>query len=123
LILLVDDFDDGLEMYAEYLTFHGYRLALARDGEEAVRLAQNEHPAVILMDLKMPVMTGVQALRILRSDKAFSETPIVAFTAHALDAERADALREGFDDVICKPCLPEDLMATVERLLTTLRQT
>ena len=123
LILLVDDFNDGLEMYAEYLTFHGYRLALARDGEEAVRLARCEHPAVILMDLKMPVMTGVEALRILRSDEAFTETPIVAFTAHALDAERADAIRAGFDEVISKPCLPEDLMAAIERLLATVRQT
>ncbi len=96
---------------------------LARDGEEAVRLAQCEHPAVILMDLKMPVMTGVEALRILRNDEAFTETPIVAFTAHALDAERADAIRAGFDEVISKPCLPEDLMAAVERLLTTVRQT
>ena len=122
-ILLVDDFNDGLDMYAEYLSFHGYRLALARDGEEAVRLARSEHPAVILMDLQMPVMSGVEALRILRSDEAFSGTPIVAFTAHALDAERADAIRAGFDEVISKPCLPEDLMAAVERLLTTARQT
>ena len=122
-ILLVDDFNDGLDMYAEYLSFHGYRLALARDGEEAVRLARSEHPAVILMDLQMPVMSGVEALRILRSDEAFSETTIVAFTAHALDAERADAIRAGFDEVISKPCLPEDLMAAIERLLTTVRQT
>jgi len=122
-ILLVDDFNDGLDMYAEYLSFHGYRLSLARDGEEAVRLARSEHPGVILMDLQMPVMSGVEALRILRSDEAFSGTPIVAFTAHALDAERADAIRAGFDEVISKPCLPEDLMAAVERLLTTVRQT
>ena len=122
-ILLVDDFNDGLDMYAEYLSFHGYRLTLARDGEEAVRLARSERPAVILMDLQMPVMSGVEALRILRSDEAFSETTIVAFTAHALDAERADAIRAGFDEVISKPCLPEDLMAAIERLLTTVRQT
>jgi CheY-like chemotaxis protein len=121
-ILVVDDFADGLEMYGEFLTFHGYRVLLARNGQEAVDLARAETPALILMDLQMPMMNGVEALRLLRSDSAFSRTAIVALTAHAMTAEREEALREGFDEVIAKPCLPEDLLAAIERILASERE-
>ena len=110
-------------MYAEYLGFHGYRVAAARSGQEAIDAARAEPPALILMDLQMPGINGADALRILRTDQALAATPIVAFTAHALKPERIEALRAGFDEVIPKPCLPEQLMAAVERLLTTPRQT
>lgn len=123
LVLLVDDFADGADMYAEYLTFNGYRVLVARGGQEAVDLARSHQPALILMDLQMPGMNGAEALRVLRTDQTFAETPIVALTAHALDRERLDALRDGFDEVIPKPCLPDELMAAVARLLTTERQT
>src|SRR5215203_3949066 len=91
-ILVVDDFIDCLEMYGEFLRFHGYRVLLARCGQEAIDLAGADPPALILMDLEMPGIDGVQALHILRADGAFRETPIVALTAHALDSEREEAL-------------------------------
>ena len=122
LVLLVDDYEDTLDLYSEYLRFHGYNVTVARNGQEAVDIARTERPALILMDLQMPGMSGMKALRILRADEAFARTPIVALTAHALEAERVDALRGGFDEVIPKPRLPDTLMAAVERLLTTARQ-
>ncbi len=116
-ILLVDDFEDGLAMYEEYLTYRGFQVIVARSGEEAVDRARLHRPDLILLDLRMPGMTGTEAMRILRADPSFRNTPIIALTAHALDGERRLALHEGFDDLIAKPCLPDALVAAVERIL------
>jgi DNA-binding response OmpR family regulator len=62
-------------------------------------------------------MSGTDALRVLRLDQAFTDTPIVALTAHALDSERVQALAERFDEVVSKPCLPNELVDLIERLL------
>jgi two-component system cell cycle response regulator DivK len=121
-ILLVDDYEDGLEMYREYLTFRGYRVVLARNGEDAIVQARAHRPDVILLDIRMPGMTGTDAMRVLRADSALLQTPIVALTAHALDAERKEALAAGFDEWIPKPCLPEQLVLVVERILSTARK-
>lgn len=117
-ILLVDDFEDGLQMYQEYLTYCGFHVVAARNGTEAIAQARLHRPAVILLDLRMPGMTGTEAMRRLRADPSFVDTPIVALTAHALDAERRLALDAGFDELIAKPCLPDALVAAVERILS-----
>jgi len=116
-ILLVDDFEDGLEMYQEYLIYRGFDVIVARSGDETVAQARRHRPDVILLDLRMPGMTGTDAMRILRADPAFVNTPIIALTAHALDTERRVALDAGFDEVIAKPCLPDALVAAVEQVL------
>jgi CheY-like chemotaxis protein len=120
-ILLVDDFEDGLDMYREYLVYRGYHVVVARDGDEAILQARLHRPDVILLDLRMPVMTGTEALRVLRSDPSFHRIPIIALTAHALDGERVTALAAGFDDLIAKPCLPDQLVRAVESILATRR--
>jgi two-component system cell cycle response regulator DivK len=120
-ILLVDDFTDALDMYEEYLTFHGYNVVTADNGARAVALARTSPPSLVFMDLRMPNMTGDQALRHLRADPSMSSVPVVAFTAHALEEERVAALAAGFDEVLPKPCLPNDLLAAVERLLKSPR--
>ena len=118
LVLLVDDYRDGREMYAEYLTFCGFRVATASSGAQAVALASGpERPAVILMDLEMSGMSGADALRALRANPALIRVPILALTAHAMSAERETAIRDGFDDVIPKPCLPDELVAIIDRYL------
>jgi two-component system cell cycle response regulator DivK len=117
LLLLVDDFEDGLDMYREYLTYRGYQVVVARDGEEAIAQAQRHRPDLILLDLRMPSMTGTDVMRVLRADPSFLRVPIIALTAHALEAERVAALAAGFDGLIAKPCLPDELAAAVERIL------
>lgn len=116
-ILLVDDFEDGLELYQEYLTFRGYRVIVARDGQEAVDQARAHAPDLIVMDIGMPLMTGTDAMRTLRADPSFARVPIVAFTAHAMEDERSAALAAGFDEVIAKPCLPDQLVLVIERMV------
>src|SRR4051794_27740757 len=118
LILLVDGFDDAREMYSEYLTFRGYRVVTAASGEEALTLAHMERPALILMDLRMWGMDGTAAMRSLRAEPEFVGVPIVAFTAHAMRAEQDAAMLAGFDAVISKPCLPDDLVRRIEPFLT-----
>jgi two-component system, cell cycle response regulator DivK len=117
LILIVDDFEDALDIYREYLSFKGFRVATASSGLEAITTALTERPALILMDLRMAHMTGAEAMHALRADPDFQAVPIIAFTAHALDEERRAALQAGFDDLIPKPCLPDELLAAVNRLL------
>ena len=117
LILLVDDFEDALDIYREYLSYRGYRVIVARDGAEAVDMARHQRPNLILLDLRMPVLSGLEAVRLLRSDRSFDSCPVVALTAHAMEAERLEALRAGFDEVIPKPCLPDELADSVARIL------
>ena len=117
LILLVDDFQDALEMYRDYLVYRGYRVIEATTGDTALEISRRHHPDLILLDVGMPGLSGLDVVRILRSDATCDDSPIVALTAHALEDERIEALRAGFDEVIPKPCLPDQLAAAVERLL------
>ncbi len=119
LILVVDDYEDAREMYAEYLQFSGLRAATARNGEEAISLARKLKPALILMDLSMPGMDGWEASRILKSDERTRHIPIIALTGHALSGNEDEARRSGCDGFIAKPCLPPDLVAKVKASLGT----
>src|SRR3954470_1137649 len=105
-------------MYQEYLTFKGYRVVIASSGAEGIEKARSERPSLIFMDLRMPQMSGTEAMQLLRADNVFTDVPIIAFTAQAMDDERRSALASGFDEVIPKPCNPDDLIAAVERLLS-----
>ena len=120
-ILLVDDFEDALDIYEEYLTYRGFHVVVARNGQEAITQARSHRPDVILLDLRMPRMTGTEAMQILRADPSFVNTLIIALTAQALDEERDRALSAGFDAVIAKPCLPDALVAAVEEILSERR--
>jgi two-component system cell cycle response regulator DivK len=117
LILVVDDYDDALVLYQDYLTFKGYDVITAKSGAEAITMARVHKPRLILMDIEMPKMSGTEAMHTLREDRAFDQVPIVAFTAHALENEKQAARQAGFDEVISKPCLLEELLAGIERLL------
>ena len=116
-MLLADDFHDGRELYEEYLRFKGYQVVAAHDGLQAISLAHIARPAVMLLDVRMPRMSGLEAMQILKKEPAFQKTPIIALTAHALDAEREFFMSSGFDAVLAKPCLPADVARTVEQLI------
>lgn len=117
LVLVVDDYFEAREICAEYLGFHGYRVATAEDGEEALAKAFELIPDMILMDLSLPRLDGWAATRRLKDDPRTRTIPIVALTGHALSTERDRALAAGCDDVITKPVVPRDLLAQVERHL------
>jgi CheY-like chemotaxis protein len=122
LVLIVDPFADAREMYAEYLEFHGYRVATAATGMEAIRLARAYAQALILMDTHLPEMSGLDTLRVFRADPALHHIPILAFTTNTMDHERAAARKVGFDAVIPKPCLPDELITLIQPYLAKYRR-
>jgi CheY-like chemotaxis protein len=122
LILVVDDYQDAREMYAEYLQFSGFRVAEAKNGNEAVEQAFALKPDLILMDLSLPGMDGWEATRRLKADESTKHIPIVALTGHALAGASEGAKKAGCDSFVTKPCLPDDLVVEVRRMLGTVKQ-
>ena len=116
-VLLVDDYPDAREMYAEYLEFSGFEIVQAGNGVEAIERAHDSHPDVILMDLSLPVMDGWEATRRLKADETTKDIPVLAVTGHALSGVSNDARKAGCDGFITKPCLPEDLVAEIKKAL------
>jgi len=117
LILVVDDYEDAREMYAEYLRFCGFRVAEARNGNEALEHAFALNPSLILMDLSLPGMDGWEATRQLKADDRTRHIPVVALTGHALAGASEGAKKAGCDSFVTKPCLPDDLVVEVRRML------
>jgi CheY-like chemotaxis protein len=93
-------------------------VTVARNGREAVDAVEAAPPALVLMDLRMPILDGTAALRRIRAMPQLASLPVIALTAHALEEERTAALADGFDAVITKPCLPEDLLQAVRQTLS-----
>ena len=119
LVLIVDDVQDNRTIYVLFLRFSGFRVAEAENGEEALAKATALLPDVIVMDLSLPVMDGWEATRRLKRDPRTKKIPVLVLTGHALP-EHAQAAREaGCDMVITKPCLPDQLMETIRRILDT----
>jgi CheY-like chemotaxis protein len=121
LILVVDDYQDAREMYAEYLQFSGFRVAEARNGNEAVDQAFALRPDLILMDLSLPGKDGWEATRELKADERTRHIPIVALTGHALAGASDGAKKAGCDSFVTKPCLPDDLVVEVRRMLNAVK--
>jgi CheY-like chemotaxis protein len=117
LVLVVDDYQDAREMYAEYLTFSGFRVIEASTGTEAVEKAFDQRPDVILMDLSLPGMDGWAATRQLKNDERTRGIPVVALTGHALAGASEGARLAGCDAFVTKPCLPDELVVEVRRML------
>jgi CheY-like chemotaxis protein len=117
LVLVVDDFDDSRELYAQYFAFSGFRVAQASNGAEALEKAAECAPDVILMDLSLPGMDGWEATRRLKADPRTADIPVIALTGHALTGFRESAKSAGCDAFVTKPCLPDALLHKVRRLL------
>ncbi len=118
-IVLVEDNEDNRDMLSRRLTRKGYEVLIAVNGEEAVDLIQKEQPALVLMDISLPVMDGFEATRRLKSLDATKNIPIVALTAHAMSGDREKAIDAGCDDYDVKPVELTRLLSKIENLLNT----
>lgn len=117
LVLVVDDYLDAREMCAEFLRFSGYRVEEAVDGIDAIEKATELLPAVILMDLSLPRLDGLEATRRLKKEDRTKAIPVIALTGHALAGQADIANGAGCDSFLSKPCLPDVMVAEVRRLL------
>ncbi len=117
LILAVDDEPELLNMIDFTLRSEGYRVALARDGREALQQVQAQRPAMVIMDVTMPEMDGFEALRRLKEDPATEALPIVMLTARAEEADILAGWLRGADLYLTKPFDPFELLAHVSRVL------
>ena len=116
-ILLVEDFDDTRLMMKMWLTKNGYRVVEAETGEEAISIAQRELPDLIIMDVMMPGMNGLDATREIRQHEALRYTPIVAVSAYGADEYRRLALDAGCDEYVSTPFEPTALAEIIASLL------
>lgn len=120
-VLIVDDYQDGREICAEFLDFYGYDVVTAEDGEEALAKARELLPDVILLDLSLPKLSGWEVARLLRSEERTKDILILAVTAHAVDELRQRALDMGCDGVVIKPVIPKELELQVREALARRR--
>lgn len=116
-ILVVEDNVKNRTMLHDILTFHGYRVLAAGNGEEAVEVACTCQPDLVLMDIQMPVMDGITVTRILKEDPRTCRMPVIALTSFAMKGDREKLLQAGFDDYMSKPIDTRELPRLVRRHL------
>jgi CheY-like chemotaxis protein len=116
-ILLVEDNEMSRDMLSRRLQRRGHEVVEAVDGVQAVELAGAARPALILMDMSLPVLDGWEATRRLKADAATRAIPVIALTAHAMAGDRAKALEAGCDDYDVKPVEFARLVAKIDALL------
>ena len=116
-ILLVEDDELNRDMLSRRLARRGYDVAVARDGAAGLAMAAADAPALILMDMSLPGMTGWEATRRLKAQASTRAIPVIALTAHAMPGDRALAIDAGCDDFDTKPVDLERLLAKMQALL------
>ena len=117
LILIVEDNDNNMKLLRDVLAYHGYRTLEAVTGEEGVALAREQLPALILMDIQLPGIDGIEAFEQLAADPATKDIPVIAVTASAMQEERARIEAVGFAGYQPKPIQVDEFMAAVEEVL------
>ncbi len=103
LILIADDNEINLSTVCDYLLAHGFRVIQARNGLEAVQAVRNHNPELVLMDIQMPVMDGIDAIKSLRADRSFVSIPILALTSRAMIGDQDRCIEAGADEYLSKP--------------------
>lgn len=117
IVMVVEDFEDNRFMMRRLLEMSGYSVLEAINGEEAVELAKRERPALILMDLSLPLLDGLAATRSIRQEADLRDIPIVAVSAHDTADFHAEALAAGCNDYVTKPIDFDQLETLLKRLL------
>ena len=117
LILIIEDDEKSRKLVRDVLGLKGYRTVETDTAEEGIRVAQQQHPALILMDIHLPGMNGIEALRSLRRDVATSAIPVIAVTASVMNDQRQQVTDAGFNALERKPINIADFLKTVRRVL------
>ncbi len=118
LILIVEDDEKSRRLMADVLSHQGYRIAETDNAEEGLGIVRRDHPALVLMDIHLPGMSGLEALRAIRADTAIHATRVLAVTASVMGSEREKIKSAGFDGFEPKPINLKAFLATVKKLVT-----
>lgn len=102
-ILIIEDNEKNLKLFSVIIKSLGYEILTAMNGEEGVKMAKENAPDLILMDIQMPVMDGITALNMLRADERTRNIPVIALTSYAMAGDKEKFLGFGFSDYISKP--------------------
>lgn len=122
LILIIEDNERNAKLLRDVLRAKGYRTFETTTAEEGLEYARENHPALILMDISLPGMDGVTALKEIRGDPKINETPVVAVTASAMPMDRRNIESAGFDGYITKPISVKDFLVEVRGIIGTPEQ-
>jgi two-component system cell cycle response regulator DivK len=118
-ILIVEDNEKNMKLARDVLQSRGYVTLEAVTGEDGVRIAVEEKPDLVLMDIQLPGINGIEALRRVRADPECARIPIVAFTASVMSTDRSQITEAGFDGFIGKPINLKEFLETVKQVLET----
>ncbi|MGI0494152.1 PAS domain-containing protein [Alkalinema pantanalense CENA528] len=119
LILLAEDNEENIETFIDYLTSRNYRIIVAKNGEAAVHLAKVNPPDIILMDIQMPIMDGLEAIQAIRADRQLDKIPIIALTALAMPGDQERCLQVGASQYLSKPVSLRRLADVIEQTLSS----
>src|SRR4051812_31243533 len=120
-ILVVDDEPDALEILGFKLKEAGFVPLFAKDGQRALAVARDERPALIVLDLMLPEIDGLEVCKILRRDPTMAAIPILMLTARAAEMDRVLGLELGADDYVTKPFSPRELVLRIKKLLARVK--
>jgi two-component system, cell cycle response regulator DivK len=116
-VLIVEDNDKNRKLARDVLQAKGYATIEAVNGEDGVRLARERNPDLVLMDIRLPGISGIEALNWLRADPKTSSIPVAALTASVTPSDCTRIMQAGFDAFLAKPMVLREFVATVKRLL------
>lgn len=117
LILIVEDNEKNLKLVRDVLQVKGYQTLEAGTAEDGLKIARGQRPDLILMDIQLPGMSGIEALKALRADPATAALPVVAITASVMQQDRREIMRAGFDGFIEKPISLRGLLDAVQKAI------
>jgi two-component system cell cycle response regulator DivK len=117
-VLIVEDNDLNMKLFNDLLVAHGYDTLQTKDGVEALALARQHRPDLILMDIQLPEVSGLEVTKWIKEDKSLSMIPIIAVTAFAMKGDREKMRDGGCEDYIAKPISVASFLQTVERFLS-----
>lgn len=118
-ILIVEDNEDNSILVEKILNYYGFKTIVLSHGNAALQYCETHLPDLILMDLSLPDIDGMEVTRLLRKKNEYRSIPIIALTAHAMHGIRETTQEAGLNDFITKPFLPNDLITTVRKYLVT----
>lgn len=117
LVLIAEDNEANISTLTDYLEANGYRIIVAMNGEEAIALSETHQPDLILMDIQMPIMDGLSAIKLIRLNPNLADIPIIALTALAMDSDRQKCINAGANEYISKPIKLKALTQTIQSFL------